>query len=134
MEVEVSCVETMKLKLDSGFELVLDNAFYVSSFRSNLVLVSLLDKIGYSFIINNGRIDLSFNSRVIDSCVLSDGLYRVCLAPNSFDSSFNMEHVGSKRSKIKEKSFLLWHKWLGHIFRKRVDRLIKEEILPLLDF
>jgi len=28
----------------------------------------------------------------------------------------------------------LWHKCLGHIFKQRMERLIKKEILPNLDF
>ena len=33
-----------------------------------------------------------------------------------------------------EKSSILWHKRLGHISRQRRERLIKDEILPDLDF
>ncbi|KAF7839432.1 Retrovirus-related Pol polyprotein from transposon TNT 1-94 [Senna tora] len=33
-----------------------------------------------------------------------------------------------------DKSFLLWHKRLGHISKERVDRLIKDQILPSLDY
>ncbi|KAF7810495.1 Retrovirus-related Pol polyprotein from transposon TNT 1-94 [Senna tora] len=37
------------------------------------------------------------------------------------------------RSRVKEKSFLLWHKRLGHISRDRIERLIKNDVLPSLD-
>ena len=33
-----------------------------------------------------------------------------------------------------ENSFILWHKWLGHIFKERLDRLVKGEILSNLEF
>ena len=36
--------------------------------------------------------------------------------------------------RLNEKSYILWHKRLGHIFRHRMERLIKDEILPDLDF
>ena len=36
--------------------------------------------------------------------------------------------------RLNEKSFTLWHKRLGHISRQRIERLIKDEILPDLDF
>ena len=40
----------------------------------------------------------------------------------------------SKRLRLNEKSFTLWHKGLGHISRQRMERLIKDVILPDLDF
>jgi len=46
-----------------------------------------------------------------------------------------MHHnVDTKRSLVNERSTFLWHKRLGHIFRERMERLIKNEILPNLDF
>ena len=35
---------------------------------------------------------------------------------------------------LNKKSFILWHKSLGHISKQRMKRLIKDEILPHLDF
>ena len=43
-------------------------------------------------------------------------------------------NVGTKRSLVYERSVLLWHKRLDHISRERIKRLIKNEILPGLDF
>ena len=40
----------------------------------------------------------------------------------------------SKRLRLNEKSYNLWHKHLGHISRQRMERLITYEILPDLDF
>lgn len=35
---------------------------------------------------------------------------------------------------IDESSAFLWHKRLGHISKERLERLVKNEILPSLDF
>ena len=35
---------------------------------------------------------------------------------------------------MNERSAFLWHKCLRHIFRERMERVIKNEILPDLDF
>ena len=43
-------------------------------------------------------------------------------------------NVGTKHSLVNERSVLLWHKRLDHISRERIKRLIKNEILPGLDF
>ena len=39
-----------------------------------------------------------------------------------------------KHGVINEMSASLWHKRLGHIFKERVQRLVKNEILNDLDF
>ncbi|KAJ7975971.1 Retrovirus-related Pol polyprotein from transposon TNT 1-94 [Quillaja saponaria] len=104
VEVEVESVGIVSLILESGFELVLKNTFYVPSFRRNLISVSLLDKIGYSFNFGNSKVQLLLNSKILG------------------------------RSLIKEKSSMLWHKRLGHISRERVERLIKDGTPPSLDF
>ena len=43
-------------------------------------------------------------------------------------------NVGTKCSLVNERSVFLWHKYLDHISRERMKRLIKNEILPYLDF
>jgi len=43
-------------------------------------------------------------------------------------------NVGTKRSLVNECSVFLWHKRLGHISKERMERLVKNEILPSLDF
>ena len=40
----------------------------------------------------------------------------------------------SKCLRLNEKSSTLWHRHLGHIYRQRMERLTKDEILPNLDF
>ena len=43
-------------------------------------------------------------------------------------------NVGTKRSLVNERSAFLWHNRLGHISREMMEILIKNEILPGLDF
>jgi hypothetical protein len=43
-------------------------------------------------------------------------------------------NVTKKRKRIDEASSKLWHCCLGHISRGRIERLIKESILPHLEF
>ena len=71
-----------------------------------------------------------YDSKVIDNCVLFDGLYRLLLLSVC---SYNVENTIVKRSLTKERSSLLWHKRLGHISKERVEHLIDFGILPYLD-
>jgi len=43
-------------------------------------------------------------------------------------------NVGTKRSLVDKRSAYLWHKRFRHISRERMQRLVKNEILPDLDF
>ena len=134
LEVEVELVGVIKLCLESGFEIFLANTFYVPSFRRNLISVSTLDKLGFGFVFSNESVNLMFDSQVIGHGVLHDDLYRLCLASNNPQASLNVEKVIVKDPRIKDKSFLLWHKRLGHISKERIDRLITDDILPTLDY
>ena len=123
----------VSLNLESGFTLVLNNTFYVPSFRRNLISIPLLDKLGYCVTFGNFGVNLSTNSTNIGYGVLIDGLYQLSLVVNG-EYIFHTDKATSKRSRIQERSFMLWHKRLGHISRERVERLIKNDILPFFDF
>ena len=43
-------------------------------------------------------------------------------------------NVDTKCSLVNGRSVFLWHICLGHISRERMERLIKKEILPYLDY
>ena len=54
---------------------------------------------------------------------------------NFVESLLNVFHnLGIKRSMLNDNSAYLWHKWLGHVSKQRLERLVKNEILPNLDF
>ena len=73
------------------------------------------------------------NSQLIGFGILNNGLYQLVLSPNLYQS-FAVESSVSKRSLCAENSCLIWHKRLGHISRERIQRLVKNNILPSLDF
>jgi len=136
VNVGVENIGTASLKLSSGFELTLSNVVYVPSMRRNLISISVLDKCGFMFVFGNNEVKISCNSSLIGSGVLSDGLYLLNLDPNSIvqRQSDVCNIVRNKRGRVTESSSMLWHKRLGHISRKRMERLIKENILHSLDF
>ena len=43
-------------------------------------------------------------------------------------------NIGIKHSMLNEISTYLWHKHLGHIYKKRLERLVKNGIFQNLDF
>ena len=73
---------------------------------------------------------MSLNSSIVGECLLHDGLYQLDL--NSDSIAFHVDNAGTKRALMKENSYSLWHKRLGHISQERIGRLIKSQILPQL--
>ena len=76
------------------------------------------------------------NSLLIGTRVLCGNLYRLELFDlSSISTTLTINTTSSsKRLRLNEKSFILWHKRLGHISKQIMKRLIKDEILPYLDF
>ena len=86
------------MHLELGFTLVLNNTFYVPSFRRNLISIPLLDKLGYCLNFGNYEVKLSLNSTNIGYGVLIDGLYKLSLAMNG-EYILHTDKATSKRSK-----------------------------------
>ena len=104
LEVFMEKVGDVSLVLTSGFKLALKDTFYVPSFRRNLILVSCLDKLGFTFTFGDRKINLTLNSQIVGYGSLVDGLYKLSLDFDNVCSSLVVESFVAKRSKIEEKS------------------------------
>jgi len=72
---------------------------------------------------------------MIGSGTLYDGLYKLNLDNLYAETLMTLHHnVGTKRSLLYERFACLWHKRLGYTSKERMQRLVKNEILPDLDF
>ena len=83
---------------------------YIPSIRRNLISISILDRLGYSFLFETGKVNLYRDSLSIGNETLCGDLYRLGLY--SFLSfSHNVNTINSiKRLKLNDKSSILWHK------------------------
>ena len=79
----------------------------------------------------NNRCVIRCDGDLICYAPLHDELYLLSL---SNISVMNVSDVNHKRKRSNETSSKLWHSHLGHISKGRMERLIREEILPKLDF
>ena len=133
--VEVKAIEYFILLLKTEFYLDLDETFVVPSFRQNLISVSSFDKYGYSFSFGNENFSLFHDSKLVGFGSLScnDNLYMLDTIV-SFNESLQLSTRGVNRKLTNGNSTTLWHKRLGHISRRRIERLMLDEILDPLDF
>jgi len=76
-KVSVEAVGTYHLILDTGYHLNLMDTFYAPSVTKNLISLSKLDVVGYSFKFGNGCFSLFKRTFMIGSDILYDGLYNL---------------------------------------------------------
>ena len=136
MKAPIEGMGTCCLVLDTRCHLDLLQILYVPSLSRNLVSVLKLDVIRFTFKIGNRCFNLfNKNDSFIGSGIHMDGLYKLKLDVN-FSASLMCVHqnIGIKCSMENENSPYLWHKRLGHISKERLQRLVKNEILPNPEF
>ena len=133
MDSHVEAIETCTLTLSNDFVLVLEMTFYVPSFSRNLISVSRLVSLGFSFTFKDNVFNLFYKSNHIGTSILADGLYRISLQNETTNNYFHV-HIGTKRCNINEDSSMLWHRRLGHISIDIIKRLVKDGVLSILDY
>ncbi|KAK3002398.1 hypothetical protein RJ639_021497 [Escallonia herrerae] len=97
-KAQVEAVGTLRLVLESGFNLDLVDTVYVPSMTRNLISVSRLDAYGYSFKFENKGFSLFLYSRVIGSGLLEGNLYKLLLNASFTESlkTMNVSDVVAK--------------------------------------
>ena len=133
MRSHVEAIGTCSLILSSGFVLNLEKTFYIPSFSKNLVSVSRLVPLDFSFNILNKFCNIYYNSELVENGALSYGLFRFNLQNNASYTSMHV-NAGIKQCVINENSSILWHQILGHISIERIKRSVNDGVLDTLDF
>ncbi|KAK3018761.1 hypothetical protein RJ639_003308 [Escallonia herrerae] len=97
-KAQVEDVGTLRLVLESGFNLDLVDTVYVPSMTRNLISVSRLDAYGYSFKFENKCFSLFLYSRVIGSGLLDLNIYKLLLNVSFTESlkTINVNDVVAK--------------------------------------
>ena len=131
--MHVEAIGTCSLILSSGFILELEKTFYVPSFSRNLISISRLVPLEFSFSFSDSGFSLSNISKVIGYGTLSDGLFHIQLQNYITYISMHVT-VGLKRCVMNEESSMLWDRRLGHISIERIKKLVNDGVLSTLDF
>ena len=118
----------------SFFFFELQNVAFIPFIRRNLISVPFLDRLGYSLLFGIGKVNLYRDSLLFDNGTLCGNLYKLELYSLIYFSLIVNTVSSTKHLRLNEKSYILCHKCLGHISKQKMKRLIKDEILPALDF
>ncbi|GJY29675.1 retrotransposon protein, putative, ty1-copia subclass [Tanacetum coccineum] len=129
----VEAIGTYHLELPSGLVIVLNKFHYVPSITRGVISVSRLFDDGFiNRFDDNNVISVLKNNLVYFMAVPRDGIFEIDMScSNTNDSS--MYAITNKRAKINLDSSLLWHCRLGHISKKRIEKLQHDGLLNSID-
>nr|GEU96060.1 hypothetical protein [Tanacetum cinerariifolium] len=128
----VEAIGAFYLCLPSGLEIVLNNCHYAPSITRGVIYVSSLYEDGFVNRFVDNTIQLSRNNVVYFSDFPRDGIYEINLS-NSLINESSIYAVSNKRAKLDLDSALLWHCRLGHISKKRIEKLQHDGLLNSSD-
>ncbi|GJW52938.1 retrotransposon protein, putative, ty1-copia subclass [Tanacetum coccineum] len=128
----VEAIGNFDLSLPSGLVIVLNNCHYAPSITRGVILVSRLYEDGFINLFVNNTIQVSKNNMVYFSVIPKDGIFEIELS-NSYVNESSIYTVSNKRSKLDLDSALLWHCRLGHISKKRIEKLQHDGFLNSTD-
>ena len=115
------------------------NFSQLEQIRRNTISVSRSDDDSIDCHFGDGKCEIQFNKECVGLAFRQDKIYLLSLSENvnvassKNKNSSSHENVTKKCKRIDEISSL-WHCRLGHISRRRIERLVKASILPPLEF
>ncbi|GJS26040.1 retrotransposon protein, putative, ty1-copia subclass [Tanacetum coccineum] len=128
----VEAIGSYHLSLPSGLVIVLNNCHYNPSITRRIILVSCLYDDGYVNQFVDNSIQVSRNNMVYFSAVPQVGIFEIDLS-DSYTNVNSIYTLSNKRSKSNFDSALLWHCRLGHISKKRIEKLQHDRLLNSTD-
>nr|GEV01420.1 retrotransposon protein, putative, Ty1-copia subclass [Tanacetum cinerariifolium] len=128
----VKAIGVFYLCLPSGLEIVLNNCHYAPSITRGVISVSRLYEDGFINHFVNNTIQVSRNNMVYFSAIPRDSIFVIDLS-NSYTNKSSIYAVRIKRAKLDLDSALLWHCRLGHISKKRIEKLQHDGLLNSTD-
>jgi hypothetical protein len=143
IDAAVEAIGDLPIKLKDGFTLQLHDVLYVPSLSRNLISVSCLADYGFECQFSAQHCSIKLNNVDVGLAVRQDKLYMLAIHDNFTEcvdyvcenaNVVSSTNVSKKRKRIDSVSSKLWHCRLGHISRGRMERLVKESILPPLEF
>ncbi|GKB61781.1 retrotransposon protein, putative, ty1-copia subclass [Tanacetum coccineum] len=128
MRAVVEAIGSFDLVLPSGLIIVLDNCHFAPTITRGVVSISRLVNNGYIHTFTNYGISVLKDNVFYFNAIPRDGIYEIDMH-NLYPNVSSMFNVSNKRAKHALDSSYLWHCRLGHINKKRMDKLQRDGIL-----
>ncbi|GJW64054.1 retrotransposon protein, putative, ty1-copia subclass [Tanacetum coccineum] len=118
----VEAIRSFSFCLPSGLVIVLGNCHYATSITRGVILVSHLYDNGFVNRFENGGISVFKDNLVYFHVIPLDGIYESDLHCSNINDS-SIYAISNERAKLDLDSTLFWHYRLGHINKKRIEKL-----------
>ena len=107
--VKVNFLGVVRLQFSTRIFLELQDVSYIPSIRRNLILVPILERLGYSFLFGSRKVKLYRDSLLMGNGILCGSLYRLefSVLPYIYATLTINTASSSKRLKLNEKSYTL---------------------------
>ncbi|GJX47541.1 retrotransposon protein, putative, ty1-copia subclass [Tanacetum coccineum] len=129
----VEAIGDYHLCLPSGLVLIMHNCHYAPSITRGIISVSRLYKDGFvNRFENDNSISVFKNNMIYFNAIPRDDIYEIVMSSSNTNES-SMYVVTNKRAKLNLDSALLWHCRLGHINKKRIEKLQHDGLLNSTD-
>nr|GEX43412.1 retrotransposon protein, putative, Ty1-copia subclass [Tanacetum cinerariifolium] len=128
----VEAIGSYHLSLPSGLVIVLNNCHYAPSITRGIISISRLYDDGYANQFVDNSMQVSRNNMVYFSVVPRYGIFEIDLSYSYTNVSY-IYALSNKISKSNLDSALLWHCHLGHISKKRIEKLQDDGLLNSTD-
>nr|GEV93911.1 zinc finger, CCHC-type [Tanacetum cinerariifolium] len=128
MRADVEALGSFDLVLPSSLIIVLDNCHFAHTITSGVVSISRLVNNGYIHTFMSYGISVSKDIMFYFNVIPRDGIFEIDMH-NRYPNDSSMFNVSNKRAKHVLDSSYLWHCHLGHINKKRMDKLQRDGIL-----
>ncbi|GJR69564.1 retrotransposon protein, putative, ty1-copia subclass [Tanacetum coccineum] len=128
MRVVIEAIGSFDLILPIGLIIVLDNCHFAPSIARGVVSIFCLVNNSYIHTFTNYGISVSKDNVFYFNAIPRDGIYKIDMR-NLYLNFSSMFNVSNKRTKHALDSSYLWHCRLGHINKKRMDKLQRDGIL-----
>ncbi|GJR57022.1 zinc finger, CCHC-type containing protein [Tanacetum coccineum] len=129
----IEAISDFHLCLPNGLVLILHNCHYAPSITRGIISVSRLYKDGFvNRFEDDNSISVFKNNMIYFNAIPRDDIYEIVMS-SSNTNEYSMYAVTNKRAKLNLDSALLWHCRLGHINKKRIEKLQHDGLLDSTD-
>ncbi|GJV92385.1 zinc finger, CCHC-type containing protein [Tanacetum coccineum] len=129
----VEAIESYDLILPSGMILVLDNYHFYPSITRGVISLSRLWDNGFRYkFMDNGAISVSKDNICYFNAFPRDGIFKIDMH-NHISNERSIYTCSNKKTKHNLDSTFLWHCRLGHINKKRIEKLQHDGLLKSID-
>nr|GEU56849.1 hypothetical protein [Tanacetum cinerariifolium] len=129
----VEAIGEFHLCLPSGLVLILHNFHYAPSITRGIISVLRLYKDDFvNRFKNDNSISVSRYNLIYFNAIPRDDIYEINLSSSNTNDS-SIYAISNKRAKLNLDSTLLWHYRLGHINKKRMEKLQHDGLLDSTD-